>query len=434
MNAFNESHSQLPRRTALRTSTAGRTIHHLQCLAALTAALLAGAPTVAAADSEAFSEVARLVNNRGVFNRIGLAPQVRITSPLAGAFIAPGDSRVGAGNPNGTGFAIVAEIVTRQNNHVTVDEDINIRNVKDLGGRNPQFPGLFVFIDTDLITPDGTIIPANTNLGPLFNIAGTDDTPGPGVTIWTGWHVLESIDPRVGSFNLTVAVVDDDHRLGFDRVKVNVDKSVTDRFGSSGNGLTQNPGQPLRVVGGTAPIVEIVAPREPSAVTFGQAPPNGSLHYIQVNVIDKEGDVIVDELGAADGLLDPTNANLAAQFGRIDDGAAGVGKPNRNVPGFDFRFSVPSGAAGGNADVNVGRVFNVAGSEVIRLEDGTLAVRTVLNWVVAAPFVGSALDEEFVTFTASVTDANGNVGLATRRFQLTASAANGEQLTPQPQR
>ena len=198
--------------------------------------------------------------------------------------------------------------------------------------------------------------------------------------------------------------------------------------------MTQNPGQPLRVVGGTAPIVEIVAPREPSAVTFGQAPPNGSLHYIQVNVIDKEGDVIVDELGAADGLLDPTNANLAAQFGRIDDGAAGVGKPNRNVPGFDFRFSVPSGAAGGNADVNVGRVFNVAGSEVIRLEDGTLAVRTVLNWVVAAPFVGSALDEEFVTFTASVTDANGNVGLATRRFQLTASAANGEQLTPQPQR
>ena len=137
---------------------------------------------------------------------------------------------------------------------------------------------------------------------------------------------------------------------------------------------------------------------------------------------------------SADGLLDPTNANLAAQFGRIDDGAAGVGKPNRNVPGFDFRFSVPSGAAGGNADVNVGRVFNVAGSEVIRLEDGTLAVRTVLNWVVAAPFVGSALDEEFVTFTASVTDANGNVGLATRRFQLTASAANGEQLTPQPQR
>ena len=196
-----------------------RTIRHLQCLAALLAALLAGAPTIAAAadDSEVFSEVARLVSNRGIFKRSALAPQVRITSPLAGAFIAPGDSRIGAGNPNGTGFAIVAEIVTRQDNHVTVDEDVNIRNVNDLGGVNPQFPGLFVFIDADLITPDGKIIRANTNLGPLFNIAGTDDTPGPGVTIWTGWHVLESIDPAVHSFNLTVAVVDDDHRIGFDR-------------------------------------------------------------------------------------------------------------------------------------------------------------------------------------------------------------------------
>src|SRR4030095_8776669 len=329
------------------------TIHHLLCLTAFISPLLASAPTIAAADGEVFSEVTRLVNNRGV-NRNGLAPQVRITSPLAGAFIAPGDSRIGAGNPNGTGFAIVAEIFTRQNNKVTVDEDVNIRHVEDLGGLNPQFPGLFVFIDADLITPNGTIIPANTNLGPLFNIAGTDDTPGPGVTIWAGWHVLESIDPqRVHSFNLTVAVVDDDRRIAFDRVKVKVDKSVTDRFGTSGNGLTQNPGEPNRVVGGTAPIVEIVAPREPSAVTLGEAPPNGSLHYIQVNVIDKEGDVVVDELGAADGLLDPTSANLAAQFGRIDDGAAGVWNPNPHGPGFDFRFSVPSGAAGSDANVNV---------------------------------------------------------------------------------
>src|SRR4029450_125505 len=201
------------------------TIHHLLCLTALISPLLASAPTIAAADGEVFSEVTRLVNNRGV-NRNGLAPQVRITSPLAGAFIAPGDSRIGAGSPNGTVFAIVAEIVTRGNNHVTVDDPVNIRNVKDLGGRNPQFPGLFVFIDADLITPDGTIIPVNTNLGPLFNIAGTDDSPGSGVTIWTGWHVLESLAPGVDGFNLTVAVVDDDRRIGFDRVKVNVDKSV----------------------------------------------------------------------------------------------------------------------------------------------------------------------------------------------------------------
>src|SRR5262245_1648633 len=384
------------------------------------------------AHASALFDVVRLAARRAIFAR-GLAPQVRITSPLNGAFIAPGDSRVGAGDFNGTGFAIVAEIVTRDNITVSVDEDVNIRNVDNLFAFTPQFPGLLVFIDEYLITPAGTVIPANTNLAPLFNIAGTDDTPGPGVTTWVGWHVLESIRPREGdTFNVTVAVVDDAGRFAFDRVTLNVADSVTGPFGTSGNGLTQAPPERNRVAGGTAPIVEIIAPREPSAVTFGEAPPNGSLHYIQVNIIDREGDVVVDELGASDGLLDPSSANLAAQPGRIDDGAAGVGNPNRNVPGFDFRFSVPSGAAGGVADVNVARAFNVAGSEVILLEDGTPAVRTVLNWVVAAPFVGSALDESFVTLTATVTDANGNQGVATRTLQLTDSAPNGDQLTPQP--
>jgi len=368
-----------------------------------------------------------------VFEKRGLAPQVRITSPLDGSFIASGNSRIGAGDPNGSGFVIDAEILTRDSTTVSVDEGINIRNVKNLGGLNPQFPGLFVFIDEDLITPDGTIIPANTNLGPLFNIAGADDTPGPGVTVWAGWHVLESIRPREGdSFHLTVAVVDDAGRIAFDRVTLHVDDAVTDRFGTSGNGLTQNPHEANRVVGGTAPIVEIIAPREPTSVTFGEAPPNGSLHFIQVNIIDRDGDVVVDELGGSDGLLDPTNPDLAAQFGRIDDGAAGVGNPNRNVPGFDFEFSVPSGAAGGNANVNVARAFNIAGSEVVILADGTPAVRTVLNWVVAAPFVGSARQAGTVTVTASVTDANGNRGVATKTFQLTDSAANGDKLTPQP--
>ena len=102
------------------------------------------------------------------------------------------------------------------------------------------------------------------------------------------------------------------------------------------------------------------------------------------------------------------------------------------MPGFDFRFSVPFAGAGGKADVNLARLFNVAGSEVILLEDGTPAVLTVLDWVVTAPFVGTALDENFVTFTATVTDANGNRGVATSTFQLTDSAANGQELTPQP--
>ncbi|HEU5179213.1 MAG TPA: hypothetical protein VFW45_00350 [Candidatus Polarisedimenticolia bacterium] len=376
---------------------------------------------------------ARVLRAVSTINFRGLPPQVRITSPLDGDFIAPGNSTIGHGDHNGTGFAINVEVVTHDKDSLAVDEDVNIRDVSKLGGVNPHFPGLFVFIDEDLITPDGGIIPANTNLGPLFNIAGTDDTPGPGVTVWAGWHVLESIRPRNGSsFHLTVAVIDSNNRIGSDKVTLFVDPTKTDRFGTSGNGLTQNPGEANRVAGGTAPIVSIVAPREPTAVTFGQAPPNGSLHFIQVSIIDREGDVVVDELGGSDGLLDPANPNLAAQFARIDDGAAGVGNPNRNVPGFDFRFSVPSGAAAGSANSNVARLFNIAGSEVVLLEDGTPAVRTVLNWVVAAPFVGSALLDQFVTFTATVTDANGNQGVATRTFQLTDSAVNGDALTPQP--
>ena len=392
-------------------------------------ALVVGVAIVGLAPGAAAGQVA--ANDRRVI-RNGLAPEVRIISPIDGAFIAPGNGRLGSGDFNGTGFAIVAEIKTRDSVGVSVDEDVNIRHVDRLGSVNPQFPGLFVFIDEDLITPDGKTIAANTNLAPLFNIAGTDDTPGPGVTIWAGWHVLESIHPQDGTFHLTVAVLDNAGRIAFDRVTLHVAESVTDRFGTSGNGLTQNPGESNRVVGGTAPIVQILAPREPSAVTFGEAPPNGSLHFIQVSIVDREGDVVVDEVGAADGLLDPSNSNLAAQPGRIDDPAIGVGNPNRNVPGFDFRFSVPNGAAGGNADVNVARAFNVAGSEVILLEDGTPAVHTVLNWVVAAPFVGPALNNDFVTFTATVTDANGNKGTATRTFQLTHSAANGDALTPQP--
>ena len=75
-----------------------------------------------------------------------------------------------------------------------------------------------------------------------------------------------SLDHVVSS--LALHHVDDDGRVAFDRVKLNVAKSVTDRFGTSGNGLTQNPGEPNRVSGGTAPIVEIIAPREPTAVTL----------------------------------------------------------------------------------------------------------------------------------------------------------------------
>jgi hypothetical protein len=53
-----------------------------------------------------------------------------------------------------------------------------IRHVPELeaGKNNPDFPGLFVFFDTPLITPDGTVFPKFHNFASAFNVLGTDDT------------------------------------------------------------------------------------------------------------------------------------------------------------------------------------------------------------------------------------------------------------------
>lgn len=154
-----------------------------------------------------------------------LSPIVRIVSPTAGSYAARGESRIGAGSPNGTAFAFNVEVITRDAVPVVVREAtlappvFGIRHVERLGCPNPDAPGFYAFVDQDFVTPNGTIIPHNTNLASLFNVAGTDDTPGPGVTVWLGWHVLESFLPRAHNFKLTVAFVDRAGRIGFDELK-----------------------------------------------------------------------------------------------------------------------------------------------------------------------------------------------------------------------
>jgi len=56
-------------------------------------------------------------------------------------------------------------------------------------------------------------------------VAGTDDTPGGGVTAWLGWHVLESVASGVDEFTLMAALVDEACRIGMDRIKLKVDRS-----------------------------------------------------------------------------------------------------------------------------------------------------------------------------------------------------------------
>lgn len=151
-----------------------------------------------------------------------LSPVVRIVSPTAGSVAARGESLVGQGSPNGTAFLFNVEVTTRDHVAIAAREAnslVPIRHVDRLGCPNPDVPGFYAFVNRDFVTPSGEIIPRNTNLASLFNIAGTDDTPGPGVTLWLGWHVLESFLPDAEDFDLTVAFVDQAGRIGFDEIR-----------------------------------------------------------------------------------------------------------------------------------------------------------------------------------------------------------------------
>src|SRR5499425_334702 len=209
-----------------------------------------------------YTNVIQIGPRQGVIG--DLAPIVRIVSPLADSRVAPGEGKIGAGSPNGTGFAVNLEIVTRDKTPVSLREATNIRraDLLDVGALNPNAPGLYFFFDVDLITPDGRVLPKFNNFASAFNIAGTDDTPGDGVTAWLGWHVLESVPEDVNEFTMTAAFVDDAGRIGMDRITLKVDRSK-----SSGQALTP---EPFAVIGAEgipgAPQVTMIAPRVPTSV------------------------------------------------------------------------------------------------------------------------------------------------------------------------
>ncbi len=148
-----------------------------------------------------------------------------------------------------------------------MNESLNIRNTALLGEVNPNIPGLYVFFDTDLIKPDGGIIPKFNNLASLFNIAGTDDTPGAGVSTWLGWHVLESIPANVNQVIITTGIVDERRRIGFDQITVPVFRGGV----TSGQALTPAP-MPVMDDGVDdldGPEVTMIAPRVPTRISTG---------------------------------------------------------------------------------------------------------------------------------------------------------------------
>jgi len=87
-----------------------------------------------------YTNVIKIRKDKGA--RGGLAPIARIVSPLADSQIAPGEGRIGAGSPNGAGFALNIEVVTRDSTPITARESLNIRNTALLGEVNPNIPGL----------------------------------------------------------------------------------------------------------------------------------------------------------------------------------------------------------------------------------------------------------------------------------------------------
>ncbi|MBC7879808.1 MAG: hypothetical protein H7Y37_00600 [Anaerolineae bacterium] len=349
------------------------------------------------------------------------SPIVRIVSPVPQSLVTPGEGVVGVGSLNGTGFAINVEIVTRDQVPLRVEESTDIRDTSQLGKANPSFPGLYVFFDTDLIKPDGGVIPKDTNLAALFNVAGTDDTPGEGVTVWTGWHVLESLPPNLNKFTITAAVVDEAGRIGLDRVIYKVDRDGA----ASGQALTPVPAE---FAGGDGqadtdgPELTMIAPRVPTAVATGPAgtpvSPDGSLFFIQVTAVDRakagigvtEG-VILDASQVPNPTGNPT------------------GGPNRFYPGLSLTFDVPLRQPNGNliaAGANLAPLFNIAGSE---LTDEGL-VRTTADWV-----VGGSLElpsgKTTVKVSASVTD---NAGHTSTLHQIVgiSPVINGQDLTATP--
>ena len=393
-------------------------------------------------DPIAYSNPINITPHNGV--KGDLAPIVRIVSPLADSHVATGEGKIGAGNPNGTGFAVNLEVVTRDPIPVRLREAtlappvFGIRHVDRLnaGEINPDAPGLHVFFDCDLITPDGKVLPKFNNFASAFNVAGTDDTPGAGVTSWLGWHVLESVPAEVDEFTLTAAFVDEQGRIGMDQIRLKVDRSKP-----SGQALTPAPETSSSPIGHEgdpdAPEVTMIAPRVPTSIALGTQDNtlnanNGALFFIQVSAVAHgNAEIAVSENGLRQGFTNPLPVGLIFDPSRIPNPTTGaVAGPNRNYPGLEVTFSVPLRQANGNvvaAGVNLAPLFDVAGSEI----DAKGRIRVTADWVVGAALLVPQ-GQETVTITAKVTDTLGRTGVSQNVFTI-SQAQNGQILTPNPQ-
>ena len=353
----------------------------------------------------------------------GSGPDVSLTSAVEGDLLAPGTGKPGAGSPaGGSGFVINVEAKSHGRAGIAVNEALNVRNTALLGQPNPNFPGLVVTVDNALTKPDGGVIPAGTNLAALFNIAGTDDSRGPGVTVWAGWHVLESLAPGTTRLTVTAAVTDLLGRTGIEQQTYRVAPS------GAGQTLTPAPTQPpAAATDGAGPELELSAPEHPSSVATGTLPQptakNGTLFFIQLDALDKAHHGIgVDENAGGKGTI----ATPAAIPSGLANNLGGI---NPNVPGLHFSFDAGLRQPNGHliaAGQNLAPLFNIAGSAIG--PDG--AVRTTFDWVVGGSLV-LPVGQHTVTMTATVTDNTGAQSTTHETLRI-SPVISGQDLTPQP--
>lgn len=296
-------------------------------------------------------------------------------------------------------------------------------------------PRFFVFFGTPLLDPAGGTFPAFHNFASAFNVAGTDDTPGPGITSWLGWHVLESFPANVRETTLTVVFLDDAGRVGFDQVKLKVDRGRV-----SGQALTPFPetfkGASGATDDGTGPEVSLIAPRVPTSIAIGPnaglTPNNGSLFFIHLSAVDRSGaGIAVSENGrtGAGGVLNPQFPIGLIFDPAVIPNATNPGGPNRNFPGLTVTFDVPLRQPNGNvvpAGANLAGLFDVAGSEI----DAKGKVRVTSDWVIGGSLVVPP-GKQTVTIDASVTDNAGRTG-STRSIVGVSDFVSGQDMTANP--
>jgi hypothetical protein len=274
--------------------------------------------------------------------------------------------------------------------NVAANESTNIRNTPLLGQPNPNFPGLSVLIDADMIAPDGTIIPRNTNLANLFNTLGVDDSPGNGVTLWAGWHVLESFGVDVKKFTITASVRDAAGNVGTDVVTVTVDKHST-----TGQALTPAPS----AVGGDGvddydgPEVTLIGPRDPSAIARGT--PRG---------LRSPSSRSQRSIGAAPASASTRTAR-ESPTPWVSSAMAGSSPPSPGTATSRVCHSpstwTSDGATVRSSQQNFAPAFDIAGSVLDHRGDGR--VITTASWVAGGSFIMPE-GKNTVTVTARVTD------------------------------